>query len=118
MSRKASKSVKPVKSVKRTAKTQAIIQDLRNNMSVKEVATKYGISVPYAYTLRWEEGLSKTRRRKKHGVKTKAERTVVPAPVLEPVPTPPSEPVAKIVYEVPPPRPTLWQRVKAVFAPA
>lgn len=115
------------KPASRQPKTLAIIEDLRITKDRDAVAKKYGISPQYAYMLQREEGLIPITRRKKLKRKPKAKpsasrsagsKIAIPTPVPEPAPAPVLVPV--VVHEPPPmpPRLTLWQRVKAVFAPA
>ena len=113
------------KPASRQPKTLAIIEDLRVTKDRDAVAKKYGVSPQYAYMLQREEGLIPIMRRKKLKRKAKAKpsasrsagsKIAIPTPVPEPVPVP-----VPVVVHAPPPMPpqlTLWQRVKAVFAPA
>ena len=93
------------------SKTQRIRDMVAAGASVNHITEKLGVSPQQVYQARYDlrkqELVSKTQRRW-------ADPKLLPMPD-DPAPCTPKE--AAFIWPVPAPKPTFWQRVKAVFFP-
>jgi len=136
-------SRKPKVRTRRT-RTLEIIQGLRAGTDDAVLAAKYGVTSQYLSLLRREEGIGAKRARPRRRVSRKHQMPPLANVVIPPVPpvgsvsvaastaasnmafmAPPALPAATPVPALVPaptvllePRPTLWQRIRSLFAPA